>query len=72
MSAIRVSSAVMLTPLILTTQESALSHLQALLTALLSSSLELAPHQAEPGAWTVCEQAANEENVVQAVLVLYR
>ena len=48
MTGIRASSAVMLTPLILTTQESALSHLQALLTALLSSSLELAPHQAEP------------------------
>ena len=48
MIAIRKTSAVMMNPLLLTTQESALSHLQALVTALLSSSLELAPHQAEP------------------------
>ena len=49
MIAMRVSSIVMLNSLRLTTQESALLHLQALVTALLSSSLELAPHQAEPG-----------------------
>ena len=49
MAVIRTSSTVELTPLTLTTQESSLLQLQALVTALLSSSLEFAPHQAEPG-----------------------
>ena len=54
---IRMSSAVALNPLLLTTQESALLHLQALVTALLSSCLELAPHQAEPGhGWCATRQ----------------
>ena len=57
MYVIMASFAVMSNPLILTTQESALLHLQALVTALLSSSLELAPHQAEPGhGWYVARQ----------------
>ena len=64
----------MLNPLML--QESGLLHMQALATAIFSSSLELEPHHAKPGQGAYAKpgsircQAHNDEKIVPAVLLI--